>query len=449
MAEASIRVRIAPSPTGLLHVGTARTALFNEVFARQQKGTFIVRIEDTDAARSKKEYEDAILEGLRWLGLSWDEGPDKGGSFGPYRQSERPSLYTKALKQLLDEKKAVHVEENNPSSAIKLLVEPQTVTFTDVIRGEVTVHTDTFGGDFIIARSLTDPLYHLAVVVDDAHMNISHVIRGEDHISNTAKHILLQRALGYLTPVYAHVPLLLDEQRRKLSKRAAATDLGHYREAGYLAPALLNYLALLGWNPKTEQEFFTHDELIQAFSLSHIQKGGAIFSLTKLNDINRHYLQQLSVGELFDLATPFLEKAGVSRDNRPLLEAALGVEKSRLTTLADIPEALAPYLPDYQLDYPAERLVWRSSTADQTKQRLQALIEKITSIDDTAFTESSLKEILMSWIDANTLGRGDTLWPLRVALTGLEHSAGPFEVAAVLGKKVTLDRLHLAYTKLT
>lgn len=438
-----IRVRIPPSPTGNLHVGTARTALFNELLARQQKGAFIVRIEDTDPVRSKKEYEENILEGLKWLGLTWQEGPDVGGDYGPYRQSERGAVYEKALQQLLDSGQAYL-----DGQAIKIKVAPEEISFEDLVRGTVTTHTDTFGGDFVIARSIKDPLYHLAVVVDDATMQISHVIRGEDHISNTAKHILIQRALGYEQPVYAHLPLLLDESRKKLSKRNGETSLLVYRELGYLPQAMLNYLALLGWNPGDDREFFTHDELAAAFRLEKIQKGGAIFSVQKLKAVNKHYIRQLSPTELMDAAVPFLTKAGLKIDNPERMTAALVLEQERADTLVDLSESVDFASADWKPDYPAELLVWKKSSREATAALLKQLSGFVETISPDQFTKESLQEFLMKWIDGNNLGRGDTLWPMRVALTGREHSPGPFEVAAVLGKEETVKRLQAAQQKL-
>lgn len=438
----NVRVRIAPSPTGNLHVGTARAALFNELFARGQGGVFIVRIEDTDPARSKPEFEENILEGLKWLGLQWQEGPDVGGHKGPYRQSERGELYQGALQKLLDGGQAYLEGE-----AIKLQVAPQEISFVDAIRGEVKVHTDSFGGDFVIARSIKDPLYHLAVVADDAAMEISHVIRGEDHISNTFKHILIQRALGHPEPHYAHLPLLLDENRRKLSKRSGETNLLAYRDRGYLPQAMMNYLALLGWNPGDEREFFSHEGLAKEFSLAKVQKQGAIFSTIKLEAINKHYLRLLSADELLAAAGPFLTAAGIDMSNPSLLAGALKTEQERVGTLAELPEAIALFLPTWRADYPPEDLVWKKSSPATTMNLLKRLHEKTSALSDDSFRPDKLRALLV-WIDDEQLGRGDTLWPFRVALTGRQHSPGPFEVAAVLGKTQTLHRISLAIQKL-
>lgn len=435
MTKKHVRTRIAPSPTGNLHVGTARTALFNELFARKHGGSFIVRLEDTDKQRSTKEHEENILEGLRWLGLSWNEGPDIGGDFGPYRQSERTELYTAAVQKMLDEGTARRGE----GETIVLQVEPQEVVFNDEVRGEVRVSTEDFGGSFIIARSLHDPLFHLAVVIDDAAMEITHIIRGEDHLHNTAKHILIQRALGYKTPVYAHLPLLLDEKRAKLSKRAGETSLLAYRENGYVPEAMLNYLALLGWNPKNDRELFSHDELIETFSLKGIQKGGAIFSMHKLDSLNKEYIRKLSLADLREAVQPFFKKAPMLPEEK--LEAALATEQERISTLKELAQSIQFFLPDGPGNYEATLLVWRKSDTKTTVEVLEKLSEKLHEISESNFTQDTLEKQLLEWIDTNDLGRGDTLWPMRVALTGQEHSPGPFEVAAVLGKVETIRRI--------
>ncbi|MEX1997600.1 MAG: glutamate--tRNA ligase family protein [Candidatus Andersenbacteria bacterium] len=445
-SEKQVRVRIAPSPTGNLHVGTVRAALFNELFARHHGGSFIIRIEDTDKARSRPEFERNILEGLAWLGIEWQEGPDKDGSFGPYRQSERIEHYRAALQALLDQDKAYYDETAN--NVIRLRVAPQEVRFTDLIRGEIITHTDSWGGDFVIARDLKDPVFHLAVVVDDAAQQISHVIRGEDHISNTARHLLLQQALNLPTPHYAHLPLLLDEHRRKLSKRAGEVSVLTYQQHGYLPDALLNYLALLGWNPKNDQEYFTHEELIRNFNLPGIQKGGAVFSLVKLQGFNKYYLRQLSPPALLAAAEPYLRQAGIAVDNTAYWQSALQTEQERVSTLQELGQAVAFFAPDWQGDFPGTLLIWKKSDRQQTRQILEKLAQFLETLPEPTFTVQSLHDEIMNWLETEQLGRGDTLWPLRVALTGREHSPGPFEVAAVLGKQATLQRIAQALEKL-
>lgn len=453
MVNPPVRTRIAPSPTGHLHIGTARTALFNELFAHQHQGQFIVRVEDTDQARSKTEYEQSILQGLEWLGLPWDEGPDRGGDYGPYRQSERKTagIYQEAIERLLSSGQAYQVTD---SQAIKLKVPSDAVQFSDLIRGEITVEPQTWGGDFIIARSIDDPVFHLAVVVDDFLMKISHVIRGEDHLTNTARHILLQRALGYTTPQYAHLPLLLDANRHKLSKRTGTTDLIQYRDQGYLPESVLNYLALLGWNPKDDQEFFTHDQLLKKFSIKGIQKGGAVVNLSKLDSINKARLQALPDRQLLAWGKHYFLEGGKDRQEKfspvsdPVLTAGLKCEQGRVSSYAGLDITLAWLRPNWSLpDNIKNELVWRESDQPSTIKNLQALINLIKDYAGE-FTSQELNQHILAWLDAQKLGRGEVLWPMRFALTGLSASPGPFDIAAALGKQVTVKRLEKAVERL-
>src|SRR3989344_9118038 len=284
MATQAIRVRFPPSPTGFLHIGNIRTFVFNWLFAKQHGGQIVLRMEDTDQARSEKKFEDAIIADLKWLGLSYDEF---------YRQSERTEIYKKYLKQLLGSGKAYEDE-----AAIKLKVDiSKKIIFDDVIRGRIEFDTK-HEKDFVIARNLDSPLYHLAVVVDDYEMQISHIIRGEDHIANTAKHISLQEALGFTTPVYAHLPLILGADRSKLGKRHGAIALDEYKEQGFLADAIFNYLAILGFSAPEGKEILSKDELINVFDLGKIHKSGAIFDVKKLEWINGEYIRKMSNDEL-------------------------------------------------------------------------------------------------------------------------------------------------------
>lgn len=439
-----VRTRIAPSPTGNLHVGTARTALYSELLARHHGGQFIIRIEDTDTSRSTPAFEANILEGLAWLGLRWDEGPDIGGEFGLYRQSERTDSYTDAIEQLLAAG-AAYTEEG--TQAIKLAVTPQEVTFTDLVRGSVTVHTDTWGGDFVIARTKTSPVFHLAVVVDDAAMKISHVIRGEDHLVNTARHILLQQALGLPQPAYAHLPLLVDEQRRKLSKRTGDTDLLAYRAKGIVPAAMLNYLALLGWSPKDDHEVFSHEELIERFTLDGVQKSGALFSLTKLVSVNKHYVRQQTPSDLLNSARPFLTAAQFDLTDTAYWEQAVALEQERIGSVAELPTLINYLRPDWEASYAPTLLIWKKSDHTTTRELIDKTRAFLTDMTDD-FTVQSVTLALMTWIDTEALGRGDVLWPMRVALSGRDKSPGPFEIAAVLGKDETLRRLGIASKKL-
>src|SRR3954454_2637130 len=347
-----VRVRIAPSPTGPLHIGTARTALFNYLFARRTGGKFILRLEDTDAARSSLAFEADILDGLHWLGLAWDEGPDVAGgndrgSFGPYRQMQRLDRYREAADRLLAEDKAYpcyctaeeleadrraqeaareppryvgrcgHLtrderkarETGGRSAAIRFRIEPGIVRFDDLIRGDVEFDAANLGGDLVIVRADGTPLYHFTVVVDDAAMAISHVIRGEDHLSNTPKHILLFRALGQPEPRFGHLPLILNPDGTKMSKRKSPTAVDDYRAEGFIREGLVNYFALLGWSTGTEEEVLSLDELAARFDLAEVNRGGARFDRDRLEWLNGQWIRRLSTNDLVERLMPFLDRA--------------------------------------------------------------------------------------------------------------------------------------------
>jgi glutamyl/glutaminyl-tRNA synthetase len=388
-------VRFPPSPTGNLHIGTARTLLFNYLFAKQNGGKIVFRIEDTDKERSKREYEDNIVESLNWLGISYDEGP--------VRQSERTEKYTEALTKLVGEGKAYVSTEPSKADAtkevsvVRLKNPGKSVTFNDVVRGDITFDTTELG-DLVIAKSMEEPLYHLAVVFDDNEAGVTHVIRGEDHISNTARQILIQEALGYERPVYAHIPLILAPDRSKLSKRYGATAVTDYREKGYLPQAMANYLALLGWNPGTEQEIFTMEDLIKQFDLKKIQKGGAIFDEKKLDWVNKEHIKLLPAEE-----------------QRALLLKSIEHE---------------PYMVgEPTLD--VEKIAWRKSTKEDAAKHL-AELKKIIEADGN----------IMEY--AERVGKGNALWPLRYSLSGAEASPDPLTLLEILGKEKSLKRIEHA-----
>ncbi len=484
-----VRVRIAPSPTGNFHFGTARTALFNLLWARHEGGQFVLRIEDTDLERSDKKYEADILEQMKWLGFTFDEGP--------YRQSERLDIYEKYLKQLLNEGKAYYcfcTEEQleiqrqedmsrgvtpiyrgtcrglsadevtrrhaaGERSVIRFKLQTTnyklpTITFHDLIRGDVEFDAALIG-DTVIAKDMRTPLYNFAVVIDDELMNITHVVRGEDHISNTPKQMLLQQALGFRELQYAHLPLILNPDRSKMSKRAGPTAIAEYRQLGYLPEALINFMAFLGWNPKTEQEFFSLPELIKAFSLEGVGKAGAIFNIEKLNSLNAHYIQQKSLEELTTLCTPYLRAADCKvplpqgadrsnmRENDEFLQRAVRMAQPRLEKLSDI-VAATEFLFTKELAYEPSILVWKKSTVPLTLSALKLLREFFTTLTDEVFEEKILERLLKEMITASGRGVGELLWPLRVALTGMAQSPTPFEVAAVLKKDNVLQRIDKA-----
>lgn len=455
----AVRTRIAPSPTGWLHVGTARTALFNYLYARQHNGVFVLRIEDTDIERSKKEFEDSIIEGLKWLGLFWDEGP--------YRQSERTDMYRIYMQTLLDNGLAFYCghsveeleqerkdqmkqqkpichhctqrDEGREQGIIRLTNDSTgTISFSDIIRGPISFDAPSLG-DFPLARDRNHALYNFTVVVDDWEMHISHVIRGEDHISNTPKQILIQQALGFEKPHYAHLPLLLGTDRSKLSKRHGETSIMSYRDEGYLPEALCNFLALLGWNPGDDRELFSLKELQKEFSLEKVQKSGAVFNGEKLQWINGEYIRRMDVAALADRVVPFISQ-GVAKDKN-YIKKVVAVEQPRMKLLSDI-EKKAPFF-FYDPVYDTKLLLWKGTQNKQNaKEHLATTKKLLCDIDERDGTREGLRDIIMSYAERN--GRGDVLWPLRVALSGQATSPDPLEILSVINKEVALRRIDHA-----
>lgn len=442
--EKKVTTRIAPSPTGLLHVGTVRTALFCFLYARGRGGEYIIRIEDTDRERSKKEYEDDILGNLAWLGLSGDS---------LYRQSERMHIYAPYLAELIERGKAyVSKEESKHTPGVKAEVvrlrnPGKTVSFRDEVRGLVTFDTAELG-DFVIARSPTDPLYHFTVVVDDYEMRVSHVIRGEDHISNTPRQILIQEALEFPRPAYAHLPLILAPDRSKLSKRNSTVSIDEYRKRGYLPEAILNYMALLGWNPGGNDEIFTLEELTELFSIEGIQKGGAIFDSTKLNWFNAEHLKRYAPERQRQAIAPFIpasvrELPGYSPEKLGKIIPGL-VE--RIAVLSDVTTLWENGELDFYFARPSldsNTLPGKNNaTKEDTRAHLEHVHTLLSTIQETDFSEEAVKNAV--WEYANEKGRGAVLWPLRCALSGKEKSPDPFSIAAVIGKDETLHRIEAA-----
>ncbi len=426
--------RFAPSPTGFLHIGGARTALFNYFFAKRNKGEFILRIEDTDKARSKKEYEEDILESLKWLGLDYS-------AF--YRQSDRTNVYRKYLEKLIESDSAYISEEEREgksSPVIRLKNPGKIITFSDEIRGEVTFDTKELG-DFVIAKNLDEALYHFVVVVDDFEMGVTHIIRGEEHLSNTPRQILIQEALGISRPVYAHIPLILNSDKSKMSKRGGATSVKEYRKMGYLPEALINFLAFLGWSAQSEtnEEIFSLNEIINKFDIAHIQKGGAIFNIEKLDWMNKEHLKKLDLEKLMVSVQPFTseEFRKLNEHDSAKWERIISVEKERLIKLCDIKN-----LPLYYIDKPLVDFSLvinpKGGSAEEAKKHLTKISEIIMGIK-TDFTIQELKEVL--WPYAEKEGKGNVLWPMRVALSGAEKSPDPFSLAYILGKEETLKRI--------
>jgi glutamyl/glutaminyl-tRNA synthetase len=431
--------RFAPSPTGYLHAGNYRTAVFAYLFAKHSGGSFIVRIEDTDAERSKKEYEANILEALEWLQLPSDK---------LFRQSEHRARHRELLAKLIAEGKA-YVSKETPQApgdreeVIRFKNPGGDVSFNDVIHGEITTNVDELK-DFIIARSLDEPVFHFAVVVDDADEGVTHTIRGGDHISNTARQILIQRALGFPTPLYAHLPLIMDSNRKKLSKRNGAKALTEYRDEGILPAAMLNYLAFLGWNPGDEREYMSREELAQAFDLARVQKGSAIFDEVKLFSVNQYWMRKLSVDE-------FIEQGKFEGFDSEKLRKAVPLLQERAHTFAEAREVLASELsclfqaPELE----KERLLAKElpGHSGMTKTALEGLSSLIKGLPAGA-SSTSVKELLMPVADAEEAkgkgGRGAVLWPLRYALSGQDRSPDPFTLVSILGVDESISRIQKA-----
>lgn len=436
--------RIAPSPTGEMHVGTLRTALFNYLYAKQHDGKFVVRIEDTDRQRYKPEWVEIIWNDLEWCGLAPDE---------KFTQSEHVERHKELLRALVDSGTAYISREPAKDDAsrevevVRLKNPGKKITFTDLVRGEITFDTTDLG-DFVIARSIDEPLYHFAVVVDDADEGVTHVIRGEEHISNTPRQILIQEALGLERPEYAHIPLILAPDRSKLSKRKHRASLENYRSLGVLPEALINYLALLGWNPGTEEEVFTMEELIERFSLDQVQKGGAIFDEARLRWFNTEHLRKKSKDELLALITDreILDTKVIDMLSRS--DALFRDLSERLEVLADIDRMDMDGEFDYLTERPSydpEKLVWKKGTPESARTHLAQIISLLGEVSD--FTEEKTKEAV--WGYATEAGRGDVLWPMRYALSGRDKSPDPFVLADALGREETLARLQEALSKLS
>ena len=473
------RVRFAPSPTGYLHVGGARTALFNYLYARRHGGTFVLRIEDTDVERSSADMVTGILDGLRWLGLTWDEGPEVGGPHAPYFQTGRLERYRAAADRLRDAGQAYYcycsperlraereaaeargeawrydraclrltdperqaLETAGAPRALRFKVPPASPAFADAVHGPI-----SFDGanieDFVVLRSDGYPTYHLSVVVDDVDMGITHVIRGDDHISNTPKHVLLFEALGAPVPLFAHVPLILGADKKRLSKRHGATSVTEYQRQGYLPDAMVNFLALLGWSPGDDRELMSRNELVEAFSLEAISGGNAVFNTEKLDWMNAQYIARLSDDALAAAAAPVLAAAGL--DTSPLLTDAatrnrlLALLRPRVKRIPEIAEQAAPLLrePVVYEDEAVGKHLGTAGLADH----LSALVDRlaVTSPFDETAVEAAVRAVAAD----RGMKAGPLIHAVRVALTGRTTSPGLFEVIVLLGRARTLDRIR-------
>ena len=476
----SPRVRFAPSPTGDLHVGGARTALFNWLYARRHGGTFVLRIEDTDVERSSADMVTGILEGLRWLGLDWDEGPEVGGPHTPYFQSERLERYRAAAAQLVADGHAYYcycsadrlreqreaaeqrgeawqydraclalppgriaeLEASGASRAIRFNVPHGSTAFDDQVKGRI-----EFDGanieDFVILRSDRYPTYHLSVVADDIDMAITHVIRGDDHISNPPKHVLLFEAFGAPTPRFAHVPLILGADKKRLSKRHGATSVTEYQRQGYLPDAMVNFLALLGWSPGDDRELMSTPELVDGFSLEGISGGNAVFNTEKLDWMNGQYIARLPVAQLAQAVEPFLGEAGLWPSvlpgvDEPWLHRLLDLLRPRAKRLTDFVDLARPFLVD-TVEYGPEAIEKHLSTPGLSA-HLIALAQSLGTA--VPFDEPHVEAVVRGSAAERGIKPGLLIHAVRVAVTGRTTSPGLFEVLALLGRERTIARLQ-------
>ena len=490
------RVRIAPSPTGPLHIGTARTALFNYLYARRTGGTFVLRLEDTDVARSTLAFEADIIEQLHWLGMTWDEGPDSAGGadrgpYPPYRQMQRMARHTEAAATLLakdlaypcyctpqeldadrkaqeaaheaphyvgrcanltaDERAAREAEGRRPATRFR--IKPGTVRWDDLVRGEVEIDTANLGGDLVIVRSDGTPLYHFAVVVDDADMEISQIIRGEDHISNTPKHILLFEALGHAVPAFAHLPLILNPDRTKMSKRKSQTAIADYRAEGFLPEAMVNFLSLLGWSTGTEEEILSLDDIAGRFDLGHVHKGGAVFDKGRLEWLNGQWMRKLAPEDLIERLLPFLEadRAAGRIDRVPTAEELrplVPIIQERLPTLGAVGE-LVGFLWQDRVTLDPSTMVPKRWDAETTVAGLRAARDVIAETTDLTFEADELEPPMRALAEANGWKAGDLFMALRVAATGRTATPPLFDSLVALGRERVLQRLDAAIAALT
>ncbi len=481
--EKKLKVRFAPSPTGPFHIGGARSALFNWLVARHADGTFLVRIEDTDLKRSTKESEENIKDSLKWLGMNWDEGIDVGGPHGPYRQTERLDLYKKEVQRLLDEGKAYycycsaeeleksrkaqldagktpiydehcrHLTEEEKAKyeaegrkpVVRLKVRKDGVfAFDDMVRGHVEFQAAGVG-DFIIMKSDGIPVYNFAVVIDDAFMEVTHVIRAEEHLSNTPRQLAIYEALGYKPPKFGHISLILGEDHKKMSKRHGATSVTEYRSMGYLPEAVVNYLALLGWTPKGEQEIFTEEELIKQFSMKRVSSNDAVFDINKLNWINFQYMKKLDADQLYDLIVPFLVKAGyvdaaVNEEKKDWLKKVIWFMKDHIYFAGQAADELKFFFED--MPKITDENVLAVMKEETSGKLLKAFIEDLKALE--TFDQAEIKKCFNACMKAQGIKGKAAYEPTRIALTGVTQGPGMFEMMELFGREKTMDRLEAA-----
>ena len=488
MENKKIRVRFAPSPTGMLHIGGARTALFNWLYARHYNGTFVLRIEDTDQVRSTEEAVNVILEGMKWLGLDWDEGPGKGGEYSPYYQMQRLHLYQKYAKQLLKDKKAYYCyctreelaesrekqskenkslkydrrclnlseedkkryEAEGRKPVIRLKIPTKEIAFNDLLRGEVTFDGGLLS-DFVIMKSDGIPTYNYAVVIDDALMKITDVMRGDDHISNTPKQIVIYEALGFYLPKFAHIPMIMGEDHAKLSKRHGAASVMEYRKMGYIPEALVNYIAHLGWSSGSNREIFSAEEIAKEFTLDKISKHAAVFSMEKLNWFNSEYLKKMPIDFLTKMLLPFLKEANYIENEENLSPAKNDYIKEVLKLMQGRIKNFSQFI-DYADYFFVDKINIEPQAFDSVLNKegvpgiLQALEEKLSAIK--CWDEESIENAVRKIASSLQIKGGQIIHPTRVALSGKKVGPGLFELMVVLGQDKTVKRLKKAIEKI-
>jgi nondiscriminating glutamyl-tRNA synthetase len=503
----SPRVRIAPSPTGMVHLGTLRTILYNYLFAKHNNGKFIIRIEDTDRTRLVPGALENLLEALEWAEIETDEGPylttdrkvKQKGEFGPYIQSERLEIYKQHLDDLIDKGKAYYcfcnkerinklreqqVKDKKPpkydglcrnltKDEIKSMIDsgaPYVIRFkmpenkdvivNDLVRGEIIVNTKDLD-DYVLIKSDGYPTYHFASIVDDHLMKITTVMRGDEWIASTPKHVLLYEAFGWNAPEFAHLPSILNKNGKKMSKRDGDSSVSDFVNKGYLKDALLNFIAMLGWNAGIDQEIYTMRELEKQFSIDNIHKGGAIFDTDKLDWINGQYIRELSIDEFYTHCLPYLEKENIlkKKDEDLLIvktnetvkpsyvKNILELEKSRIKKFSEIGEAISFFF-DENLEYDLKKIIWKKSTKEDTIENLKKLEKLLKDIKEEQFTEEKLESSIKQLMEQNSIDTGSLLWPMRFALSGRDKSPGPFEIATALGKEKTVQRIGHAIAKM-
>ena len=441
MTQETVRVRFAPSPTGSLHIGGAHTALFNWLWARHCGGSFILRIEDTDQERSTQAYEETILDGLRWMGLDWDEGPDRGGDFGPYRQSERRDLYRRHAQDLLS--RGLAYEEDGAvlyriPSGLRLAFDDRVYGRIEVDSEKASVNQDGTIKDLVILKRDGMPTYNYAVVVDDHTMGINWVIRGEDHVINTPKQLLLYRALGWEPPTFAHLPMILGKDKKKLSKRHGATSVFEYHDLGYLADGVFNFLALRGWSPGEDQEILSRPEAVALFDLGRVTKRAAVFDMDKLNHVNQEHLKRMDPAQRLATIRPFWEKMGL--ETGTLREDYLADALTLLAGRGQTTHQLAEYT-DYFLSFaPVAARYDGGDLTEETRQRLRPFYDAwLTGC--RPWEGAAMESFARTWSEEKGLSLKEIAMPLRWALTGRKVSPGVFEVAQLLGPEECGRRL--------